>query len=79
MYDVSYTHHSKVLAEAFRASHIVLATTTYNAGVFESMQAFIHSLVTHNLQNRKFILIENGSWAATCGLQMRTEQEQRMS
>ena len=75
MYDVSYTHHSKVLAEAFRASHIVLATTTYNAGVFESMQAFIHSLVTHNLQNRKFILIENGSWAATCGLQMRTELE----
>ena len=39
------------------------------------MQNFIHSLVAHNLQNRKYTLIENGSWAATCGMQMRTELE----
>ena len=64
-----------MLAEAFKASHIVLATTTYNAGIFESMEAFIHALVAHNLQNRKYVLIENGSWAPTCGLQMRTELE----
>ena len=75
MFDLSFTHSSKVLAEAFKASHIVLATTTYNAGVFESMEAFIHSLVAHNLQNRKFVLIENGSWAPTCGSQMRIELE----
>ncbi len=75
MYDLSYTHHSEVIAEAFKCSHIVLASTTYNAGVFESMQAFIHSLVAHNLQNRKFVLLENGSWAATCGGQMKVELE----
>ena len=75
MHDVSYTDHSEVLADAFKYSNIVLATTTYNAGIFESMQNFIHSLVSHNLQNRKFTLIENGSWAATCGMQMRTELE----
>ena len=75
MFDLSFNHHSKVLAEAFKASHIILATTTYNTGIFESMQAFIHSLVAHNLQNRKYVLIENGSWAPTCGLQMRTELE----
>ena len=75
MYDLSFAQHSKVLAEAFKFSHIVLASTTYNAGVFESMQTFIHSLVAHNLQNRKFILIENGSWAATCGGQMKAELE----
>ena len=39
------------------------------------MQSFIHSLVSHGLQNRKFVLVENGSWAATCGGQMRTELE----
>ena len=39
------------------------------------MQNIIHSLVSHNLQNRKFILIENGSWAATCGAQMKIELE----
>ena len=75
MHDVSYTDHSEVLADAFKYSNIILATTTYNAGIFESMQNFIHSLVSHNLQNRKFTLIENGSWAATCGMQMRTELE----
>ena len=75
MFDLSFNHHSKVLAEAFKASHIVLATTTYNAGIFESMEAFVHTLVAHNLQNRKYVLIENGSWAPTCGLQMRTELE----
>ena len=79
MHDVSYTDHSEVLADAFKYSNIILATTTYNAGIFESMQNFIHSLVSHNLQNRKFTLIENGSWAATCGMQMRTELEKLKS
>ena len=75
VFNMSYSDHSKVLAEAFKYSHIVLASTTYNAGIFESMQTFLHHLVSHNLQNRKFVLIENGSWAATCGGQMRTELE----
>ena len=71
MLDVSMTHPSFVLAEAFKYSHIVLATTTYNAGIFESMDAFLRILETHNLQNRKYVLIQNGSWAPTCGKQMR--------
>lgn len=75
MYDLSFTEHSEVLAEAFKYSHIVLASTTYNAGIFESMQSFIHSLVSHGLQNRKYVLIENGSWALTCGNLMKTELE----
>ena len=75
MFDLSYNHYSYVLAEAFRYSHIVLATTTYNAGIFESMDNFLNILVAHNLQNRKFALIENGSWAAVCGGQMRAKLE----
>ncbi len=71
MFDVSMTHHSFVLAEAFRYSHIVFATTTYNAGIFESMECLLHSIVAHNLQNRKYVLIQNGSWAPTCGGLMR--------
>ena len=67
MYDVSYTHHSFVLSEAFRFSNIVIATTTYNAGIFESMENFLHMLEAHNLQNRKYFIIQNGSWAPTCG------------
>lgn len=75
MYDLSYTHPSIVLSEAFRYSHIVLATTTYNMGIFESMEHFLHMLTAHNLQNRKYVLIENGSWAPACGGQMQTMLE----
>ena len=71
MYDVSITHPSFILADAFKFSHIVLATTTYNAGIFESMETFLHILSSHNLQNRKYVLVQNGSWAPTCGNQMR--------
>ena len=71
MFDVSMTHPSFVLSEAFRFSHIVLATTTYNAGIFESMETFLHILISHNLQNRKYVVIQNGSWAPACGGQMR--------
>ena len=75
MYDISFAQQSKVLAEAFKYSHIVLATTTYNCGIFESMKAFIDSMVAHNLKNRKFVLIENGTWMPTCGLTMKSEIE----
>lgn len=71
MFDVSMTHPSFVLSEAFRCSHIVLASTTYNAGIFESMDAFLQILSTHNLQNRKYVIIQNGSWAPACGGKMK--------
>ncbi len=71
MFDVSMTHPSFVLSEAFKFSHIVIATTTYNAGIFESMETFLHILSSHNLQNRKYVIIQNGSWAPVCGGQIR--------
>lgn len=72
MYDLSYTHYSKVLAECFKYSNLILGTTTYNGGIFESMQNFVHVLVSHNLQNRKISLVENGSWAPVCGGQIKS-------
>lgn len=75
VFDVSYSNQSDVLAQAFRYSHIVLATITYNMGIFESMHSFLTSLVSHNLQNRKYVLVENGSWAPACGGQMKIEIE----
>ena len=72
MYDVSYTHPSYVLSEAFKYSHIVFATTTYNNGIFETMENLLHNISAHNLQNRKVVLIQNGSWAPTCGNSMKT-------
>jgi len=67
MFDVSVTPASEIISAAFKWSHLVIASTTYNAGIFVSMEDFIHDLVAHNIQNRTVAIIENGSWAATSG------------
>ena len=71
MYDVSVTHPSYIVSEAFRVSHIVFASTTYNAGIFVNMENALHDIVAHNLQKRTIAVVENGSWAATSGGLMR--------
>ncbi len=63
MFDVSVTAASEVIAEVFKMSHLVLASPTYNAGIFVTMEAFLHDLAAHNIQNRTVAIIENGSWA----------------
>lgn len=63
MHDTSMIHHSFILSDAFKYSHIVLATPTYNNCIFVKMEQFINDLISHNLQNRTFAIIENGSWA----------------
>lgn len=71
MYDVSHTDVSHLVAESFRFSHIVVASSTYNAGIFTPVENFLLDLKAHNLQNRTFALIENGTWAAQAAKQMR--------
>ena len=71
MYDVSVTPASEIIAAAFRWSHLVFASTTYNAGIFVSMEELLHDLAAHNIQNRTVALVENGSWAPTSGRLMR--------
>lgn len=71
LYDVSATHPSVIVSEAFRCSHLVFASTTYNAGIFCNMETALHDLKAHNLQNRTVALIENGTWAPTSGSLMR--------
>ena len=75
MFDVSVTPASYIVAEAFRWSHLVFASTTYNAGIFVTMEALIYDLVHHNIQNRTVALIENGSWAATATELMKKQLE----
>ncbi|MBR1867593.1 MAG: flavin reductase [Clostridia bacterium] len=67
VYDVSKTDCSLLIAESFKYSHIVVASTTYNAGVFVNMENFLSDLVAHAIQNRTFAIVENGSWAPTAG------------
>ena len=54
---------AEAVEDAFRYGKIVLATTTYNAGIFPFMETFIAHLMERNFQNKKIGLMENGSWA----------------
>lgn len=67
MFDVSVTPASEIVAAAFKWSHLLFASTTYNAGIFVTMEALLADLTAHNIQNRTVAFIENGSWAATSG------------
>lgn len=70
MVDLSREHPSYALAEAFRRSHLVLASVTYNGGLFPAMETFLLSLLHHGLQGRTVALVENGSWAPVAARKM---------
>lgn len=70
LFDLSVTDSSYVLSEAFRASNIVLASVTYNAGMFPKMEELVDCLVEHNLRRRRFSFIQNGSWGPIAGKKM---------
>lgn len=55
---------AEAVEDAFRYGKIVLATTTYNGGIFPFMLEFIHHLTERNYQNRTIGIIENGTWAS---------------
>lgn len=71
VYDVSNTDPSYLVSEAFKYSHIVLASSTYNACIFPKMQEFLEHLKMLNFQNRTIAIMENGSWASMSGNLMR--------
>lgn len=61
--DLARCDMAEVVADAFRYSKLVLATTTYNATIFPYMQSFIDHLTARNYQGRTVGMIENGAWA----------------
>ncbi len=61
--DLARCDMAEAVEDAFRYSKLVLATTTYNGGVFPFMKEFIDHLTERNYQNRTVAIIENGSWA----------------
>ncbi|MEG1805437.1 MAG: flavodoxin domain-containing protein, partial [Clostridia bacterium] len=60
--DLGRTDMSENMSQAFKCSKIVLATTTYNAGIFPPMEDFLHHLKAKNFQNKTVGLVENGTW-----------------
>ena len=67
LYDASKTHPSTLVAEAFRCRYIVVASATYNNGIFPPVETALLDMKAHLLQNRMISLIQNGSWAPASG------------
>ena len=67
VYDVSNTHVSQLISEAFRLSHMVLASVTYNLGIYPVMHNFLMDMKALHLQKRTIAIVENGSWACKSG------------
>jgi flavorubredoxin len=67
MYDAAETHYSYLIADFFRFSHIVFASSTYNNGIFTPMETLLLAVKAHQLQNRTVAVVENGTWAPQSG------------
>ena len=70
--DLSRSDMAEVIEDAFRYPTVVVAASSYDAGVFPVMHDFLYHLQIKNYQKRKFAIIENGSWAPTAGKVMRS-------
>ena len=63
VHDLARCDMAEAVADAFRYSKLVLATTTYNADIFPFMREYINHLTERNFGGRTVGMIENGSWA----------------
>ena len=70
--DLSRDDMAEVIEDAFRYPTIVVAASSYDAGVFPVMHDFLYHLQIKNYQKRRFGIIENGSWAPAAGKVMRS-------
>ena len=63
VYDVSKTHPSYIIADAWKYSNLVIASPTYNGGLYLVMDALLHEMTSLNFQNRKVSILGNYTWA----------------
>ena len=71
LHDLACADMAEAVEDAFRYSKLILATITYNAGIFPFMRDFIEHLTDRNYQNRTVAFMENGSWAPTAAKGMK--------
>ena len=73
--DLARDDMAEAVEDAFRYDRLVLASVTYDGGIYPCMESFIAHLKSKNYQNRKVAFIENGSWAPIAAKKMRAELE----
>ena len=65
--DLTREDWAEAVEDAFRYSTLVVASSSYNMGLFPPMEHFLDYLKERNYQKRKVAIIENGSWAPSAG------------
>lgn len=65
--DLTRSDMAEAIEDAFRYDKIILASSSYNFGLFPPMEQFLNHLKGKNYQNRKIAFVENGTWAPTAG------------
>lgn len=73
--DLARDDMAEAIEDAFRYDRLVLASVTYDGGLFPCMENFIAHLKSKNYQNRRIAFIENGSWAPMAAKKMKAEME----
>ncbi len=76
MYDVSKTHPSYIISDAFKLSHMALLSVTYNNEIYPCMETLLLEMKHLALQNRKVSVVENGTWAPQAGRLMLAKLEE---
>ena len=74
--DLTKEDWAETIEDAFRYSHLIVASSSYNAGLFPPMKQFLDHLKERNYQNRTVGIIENGSWAHSAGKCMKGTLEE---
>ena len=67
---------AEAVEDAFRMSHLVVLSPTYDSDIFPPMHDFIHHLAIKGFRNRRVAIVENGLWAPAAGRKMRGMFEQ---
>ena len=62
---------AKAISDAFSYDKMIIAASSYNAGVFPPMAHFLNAIKDRNYQNRTIGIVENGSWAPSAGKSMK--------
>ena len=71
VFDVSNVDVSEIISKIFKYSYVVLAAPTYNSGIYPKMENLLTDMKALSVQNKKFAVIENGTWASTAGKQIK--------
>ena len=78
VHDVSNTHVSELISDTFKYSHLVLASVTYNLGIYPNMHEYLMHMKALNVQKRIVGILENGSWAPKAGSLMKAFVDEEM-